>query len=158
MKDIRKWVVRSGNCRDYVVNKFDVTTVVEDSAGFQYGNGKCGVLTLEGYTYSYDLRYCKGDLHMAMIEMYFGKNLVDAVDVTNRDRYKAYIKETTGKKAQGLIVGQFDSLDDAVKYTEKYLDQNGHYQALMDDGYIDFIRIKDRLTGKYVHTIYERGN
>ena len=85
-KDIRKWVVRSGNCKDYVVNSFDVTTMVEDSAGFQYGNGKCGVLTLEGYTYSYDLRYCKGDLHMAMIEMYFGKNLVDAVDVTNMER------------------------------------------------------------------------
>lgn len=85
-KDIRKWVVRSGNCKDYVVNSFDVTTIVEDSEGFQYGNGKCGVLTLEGYTYSYDMRYCKGDLHMAMIEMYFGKNLVDAVDVTNMER------------------------------------------------------------------------
>lgn len=60
----------------------EVTTEIGKSGAFQYGNGKSGALTVDGYTQTYDLRYCGcEDLHMVMIEDYFGNGLVKATEI-----------------------------------------------------------------------------
>ena len=52
------------------------------SQGFDYGNGMCGALTIEGYDNVYDLRYNSDkDLHLAMIKDHFGKGLVQATEI-----------------------------------------------------------------------------
>ena len=58
-----------------------VTTEVFDSGASSYGNGKAGILR-EGHSkVSYDLRYVHGDLHVAMLNEYFGEGLVRAETV-----------------------------------------------------------------------------
>ena len=58
------------------------TTEVQKSGGFQYGNGKAGRLTVEGFEQIYDLRYClENDLHMVMLKEYFGNGLVEATEL-----------------------------------------------------------------------------
>ena len=64
---------------------FCVRTEVQESQAFNYGNGKCGAVFLLSdktgngrgqFIESYDLRYSDAkDLHVAMIESYWGKNL-----------------------------------------------------------------------------------
>lgn len=59
-----------------------VVTEIKKSAGFDYGNGKCGALTVDGYPFvGYDLRYNSGNLHLAMIKDYFGAGLVAATEI-----------------------------------------------------------------------------
>lgn len=77
----KKWQVTYDHKdgRSGVVN---AETTVMDSGAFQYGNGKAGELTInDAYTEYYDLRYTHGDLHRAMIEGYFGKGFVKAVEI-----------------------------------------------------------------------------
>lgn len=79
-KEIKKWSVEYDH-RDGRKGIVEVTTEIEESANFQYGNGKSGMLTVGHYKEGYDLRYNTGDLHMAMIKDYFGKGLVRATEV-----------------------------------------------------------------------------
>lgn len=80
MSEIKKWHVwyshadgRNGTAK--------VTTKVEESGAFKYGNGKCGAIIIDGCSRSYDLRYCHDkNLHMAMIEEYFGDGLVKVTE------------------------------------------------------------------------------
>lgn len=58
-----------------------VTTEVE-KVDNQYGNQKYGRMVVERFAQVYDLRYNKDkDLHMAMLNDYFGKGLVKAEEV-----------------------------------------------------------------------------
>lgn len=61
-----------------------VTTIITKSKSFNYGNGLCGILVIDDFNWSYDLRYMiPGDLHRAMINELFGsRNLVDVSEVT----------------------------------------------------------------------------
>ena len=57
----------------------EVETELQQSGGFQYGNGKAGGITVDGCeTRFYDLRYEHGDLHRLMLDDYFGNGLVKA--------------------------------------------------------------------------------
>lgn len=80
-KEIKKWNVEYDH-RDGRKGTVKATTEVGESKAFQYGNGKYGALTIEGHKEGYDLRYCHGkDLHMVMIESYFGNGLVKATEI-----------------------------------------------------------------------------
>lgn len=46
-----------------------------------YGNEKHGRLTIVASSVVYDLRYNKGNLHMAMLKNYFGSGFVNAVEI-----------------------------------------------------------------------------
>ena len=80
MEDVKNWVVDYSH-DDGRSGTVSVTTEIRKSGGFQYGNGKAGKITVEGYERFYDLRYCREkDLHMVMLEEYFGNGLVKAVE------------------------------------------------------------------------------
>lgn len=58
------------------------TTEIEKSGAFEYGNGKCGLLTVGDFMQSYDLRYNhENNLHLVMLKDYFGDGLVEAEEV-----------------------------------------------------------------------------
>ena len=80
MTEYKKWMV-SYNHRDGRKGTVRVTTEVTDSKAFDYGNGKCGAIMFEdGYNEVYDLRYSAAkDLHLIMLEIFFGDGLVQAV-------------------------------------------------------------------------------
>lgn len=78
--DVRRWNVEYDH-KDGRKGTVGVVTEIKKSAGFDYGNGKCGILIVDGWMTSYDLRYCAGNLHMAMIETYFGRGLVAATEI-----------------------------------------------------------------------------
>lgn len=58
-----------------------VITEVERGKGSLYGNQKHGRLTVVTSSVVYDLRYNKGNLHMAMLKNYFGSGFVNAVEI-----------------------------------------------------------------------------
>ena len=79
--EVKRWSVEYDH-HDGRKGTVGVVTEIRKSAGFQYGNGKSGALTVDGYPFiGYDLRYCGGNLHMAMIKEYFGKGLVAATEI-----------------------------------------------------------------------------
>lgn len=81
MKETKKWVVEYDH-KDGRAGKVEATTEIMKSQGFDYGNGMCGALTIEGYDNVYDLRYNSDkDLHLAMIKAHFGKGLVQAIEI-----------------------------------------------------------------------------
>lgn len=85
MSDVKNWIVDYA-CKDPRmegrIGSLKVTTEISKSGAFDYGNGKSGTLTVEGYPHTYDLRYCReNDLHMAMIESYFGENIVKVTEI-----------------------------------------------------------------------------
>lgn len=76
--EVKKWKVEYDH-KDGRSGVVDVTTEISDSGAFKYGNGKCGAIQInDGEQTVYDLRYNHGDLHMVMIEDWFGKGLVKA--------------------------------------------------------------------------------
>lgn len=82
-KETKRWLVDYSH-DDGRKGTVQVTTEIMKSGGFQYGNGKSGVLIENsvGYHHGYDLRYCKEkDLHMVMIREFFGKGLIKASEV-----------------------------------------------------------------------------
>lgn len=76
----KRWLVEYAHA-DGRQGKIEAITEIEKSGGFQYGNGKAGLLTVGDFSQGYDLRYEKGDLHMLMIKDYFGRGLVKAVEM-----------------------------------------------------------------------------
>ena len=61
--------------------KVYVTTIVSKSESFEYGNGKSGLLTVDGIDWGYDLRYSlEDDLHLAMIKDFFGSGFTSAYE------------------------------------------------------------------------------
>lgn len=79
--EVKNWKVKY-NHADGRKGTVNVTTEIGKSGGFQYGNGKCGLLTVEDFSQGYDLRYCMAqDLHKVMLEDYFGKGLVEAIEI-----------------------------------------------------------------------------
>lgn len=78
---MKKWNV-TYNHEDGRNGVVEVTTdVTESKSKPVYGNGKFGCLFVDGLTVAYDLRYHKDeDLHMAMIQDYFGEGFVKAVE------------------------------------------------------------------------------
>lgn len=79
--EVKRWSVEYDH-HDGRKGTVGVVTEIKKSAGFQYGNGKSGALTVDGYPFiGYDLRYCGGNLHIAMIKEYFGKGLVAATEI-----------------------------------------------------------------------------
>ena len=81
VKDVtNNWFVEYDH-KDGRKGTVEATTIVGKSGGFQYGNGKSGMLDVDGYTQCYDLRYWKDkDLHMAMLKDFFGAGLVKATE------------------------------------------------------------------------------
>lgn len=80
-EEIKKWLIAYDH-KDGRSGTVEATTEIHKSGGFDYGNGKSGGLTIDGYTFGYDLRYCREkNLHMVMIREYFGKGLVKATEV-----------------------------------------------------------------------------
>ena len=81
LKDIRQWSIEYSH-DDGRSGTVNATTEIIKAGGFQYGNGKSGVLSIDGYDNVYDLRYCREkDLHLAMIKEYFGNGLVKATEI-----------------------------------------------------------------------------
>lgn len=79
-KEVKKWVVEY-NHSDGRSGTIECITEVGKSGSFDYGNGKSGVLTVGDFVQGYDLRYNSSkDLHVAMLEDYFGKGLVRATE------------------------------------------------------------------------------
>lgn len=78
--EVKKWNVVYDH-KDGRAGLVEVTTEIQKSGGFQYGNGKAGRITVDGYQRIYDLRYNHGNLHMVMLEDYFGKGLMEAVEL-----------------------------------------------------------------------------
>ena len=79
--EVKQWEVEH-NHRDGRSGTIKATTEIGKSGAFEYGNGKCGLLTVGDYEHGYDLRYCMADdLHMVMLEDYFGKGLVKATEI-----------------------------------------------------------------------------
>lgn len=76
---IKTWDVTYDH-KDGRSGTIEVVTEVRDSGAFQYGNGKAGGITVDGYTRVYDLRYNHGDLHKLMIDDYFGSGLVEVIE------------------------------------------------------------------------------
>ncbi len=91
-KEIKKWDVEYDH-KDGRKGRVEVTTEVHRSGAFDYGNNRGGVLTImqpkgvDSLEQAYDLRYCRGDLHMAMIDEFFGKGLIRA-DLRVTEKYK----------------------------------------------------------------------
>ena len=77
----KKWCVSYAHA-DGRSGQVEVVTEVMDSPAFHYGNGKMGVLKIDLLIEPYDLRYASGDLHKLMLEEYFGKGLVKAVELS----------------------------------------------------------------------------
>lgn len=79
--EIKRWRIKYDH-NDGRSGTVDVTTEIRKSGAFQYGNGKSGAITVGDYIRTYDLRYCREkDLHKAMLDDYFGKGLVESVEV-----------------------------------------------------------------------------
>lgn len=79
--EIKKWSVTYDH-EDGRSGEIEVKTEVGKSEAFQYGNHKYGVLTVKNFDQGYDLRYASAkDLHMLMLEEYFGNGLVEAVEL-----------------------------------------------------------------------------
>lgn len=78
--EVKKWRVTYAH-DDGRSGTVDATTEIQQSGGFQYGNGKAGALKVDGQTRGYDLRYASGDLHKVMLNEYFGKGLVEATEI-----------------------------------------------------------------------------
>ena len=80
-KKIKNWIVEYSHS-DGRAGMVKVTTEVGKSGAFDYGNGKCGALTVGDFMQGYDLRYnMEKDLHMVMLKDYFGKGLVKATEI-----------------------------------------------------------------------------
>lgn len=81
MSETKRWSIEYSHS-DGRAGTIEATTEISKSGAFSYGNGKSGALTIDGYPTVYDLRYNSSkDLHMAMIEDYFGKGLVRATEI-----------------------------------------------------------------------------
>ena len=81
MAEIKKWVVEYDH-KDGRHGTIEATTEIGKSGGFQYGNGKAGLLTIGSFEQCYDLRYNRDkDLHMLMLKDYFGKGMVKATEI-----------------------------------------------------------------------------
>lgn len=81
MSEVKKWDIQYSHS-DGRAGVVEVTTEISKSGAFDYGNGKCGALIINGYSNVYDLRYNTAkDLHMEMIKDYFGKGLVKASEI-----------------------------------------------------------------------------
>lgn len=78
--DVKRWRIEYAHA-DGRAGTVEAETEITKSGGFQYGNGKSGGLTINGYTTGYDLRYASGDLHRVMLEEYFGEGLVKATEI-----------------------------------------------------------------------------
>ena len=79
-KEVKRWNVAYSH-KDGRAGLVEVETEIQQSGAFQYGNGKAGCLTVDGYQRFYDLRYEHGDLHRLMLEDYFGKGIVEVVEL-----------------------------------------------------------------------------
>lgn len=80
MGDIKQWFVKYDH-HDGRKGVVGVTTEIQKAGGFQYGNGKAGIITVGSCTREYDLRYNTAeDLHMVMLNEYFGAGLVSAIE------------------------------------------------------------------------------
>lgn len=80
---LKKWLVEYDH-KDGRSGKAEIETEVNKSECSQYGNGKSGILRVINYNQvkRYDLRYCKEkDLHMAMLEDFFGDGFVKATEL-----------------------------------------------------------------------------
>ena len=77
----KKWLVAYSH-KDGRHGTVEVTTEISESGAFDYGNKKCGLLTVGDFKQLYDLRYLRGeDLHMAMLRNYFGEGIVKATEI-----------------------------------------------------------------------------
>lgn len=77
----KKWRVEYSH-KDGRRGTVEVTTEISESGAFDYGNRKCGLLTVGDFEQPYDLRYIRGeDLHMAMLKNYFGEGIVKATEI-----------------------------------------------------------------------------
>ena len=80
-KEVKRWNVKYSH-KDGRNGEVKAITEVGESGAFKYGNCKAGALIINGYTNGYDLRYCREkDLHMVMLKEYFGKGLVEAIEI-----------------------------------------------------------------------------
>ena len=78
--EFKKWSVQY-NHNDGRSGVVEVITEINKAKAFEYGNGKCGRLTVGEFQQVYDLRYNSSkDLHMAMLRDYFGDGLVKATE------------------------------------------------------------------------------
>lgn len=78
--NIKNWKVEYDH-KDGRKGTLDVTTEIEKSGAFDYGNGLCGRIIVNGCDRNYDLRYCTSDdLHRVMLKEYFGRGLVSATE------------------------------------------------------------------------------
>ena len=78
--DKKKWMVRYDH-EDGRSGQVEVTTEIAKSDS-RYGNGKSGLLTVGSLSQGYDLRYdSSSDLHLLMLESYFGDGLVRATEM-----------------------------------------------------------------------------
>ena len=81
MKEVKKWKVEYNHNNGRQGTTEAITEIME-SGCFTYGNRKCGALIIRDYEYGYDLRYCTAkDLHMVMLEDYFGSGLIKATEL-----------------------------------------------------------------------------
>ena len=77
----KSWIVKYSH-KDGRKGTVQATTEISKSGCFSYGNGKSGMLTVGDFEQPYDLRYNTAkDLHMAMLEDYFGNGLVEANEI-----------------------------------------------------------------------------
>lgn len=80
-REVKKWDVAYSH-EDGRKGRVEVETEVGKSEAFQYGNQKYGVLIVGDFEQGYDLRYSSAkDLHRVMLEEYFGKGLVEAIEL-----------------------------------------------------------------------------
>ena len=81
MKESKKWMVQYSH-DDGRSGTVEAITEIEKMKEPYYGNGKYGALKIDGYVNGYDLRYNREkDLHLVMLEAYFGKGLVKATEI-----------------------------------------------------------------------------
>lgn len=77
----KEWIIKYDH-KDGRKGTIKATTEISQSGCFSYGNGKSGMLTVWDFCQAYDLRYNReSDLHMVMLESYFGKGLVEAKEI-----------------------------------------------------------------------------
>lgn len=78
--EIKNWNVQYSHS-DGRSGSVKVITEIYQSGAFEYGNKKAGVLTVDGRTITYDLRYIhEKNLHTVMLKEYFGEGLVKATE------------------------------------------------------------------------------
>ena len=77
----KNWLVKYDH-KDGRKGTVEVTTEIQGSSCFAYGNRKAGMLTVGNFNQAFDLRYNReSDLHMVMIGSYFGKGLLEAKEI-----------------------------------------------------------------------------